>query len=92
LLADDRSTALRRPGVGKDFAAINLDGLTYSQALKKFGVAEVAIWKRRRGDKPTRELGASRDSAGGSLASMIRADAQARVHELIPSIIREEIA
>jgi len=61
-------------------------GLTGKQASKKFGVSEVTLWKWRRDAK----VSAARHSTG-SLTSMVRAEVQARVRELIPAIIREEI-
>lgn len=72
--------------------AVERRGLTYAQASKKFRVSEVTIWKWRRGSKSARERGAGRTSADSSLASMIRAEVQARVREVVPSIIREEVA
>jgi transposase-like protein len=73
-------------------AAVERKGLTYAQASKKFGVSEVTIWKWRRGRKPARERGASRTSADGSLAAMIRSQVSAKLAAILPDIVREEVA
>jgi hypothetical protein len=48
--------------------------------------------EERRASKPARERDAGRASADSSLAALIRAEVQARVRKLVPSIIREEVA
>lgn len=78
-------------------AAAKREGLTGKQASKKFGVSEVTLWKWRRaakGAKMKRHSRAARTKPAtkGSLASMIRAEVHARVRDLLPEIVRAEIA
>ena len=72
-------------------------GLTGRQAAKKFGVSEVTLWKWRRdakgaGQRRPKAAHTGRASANGSLAAIIRAEVQARVREMIPTVVRDEVA
>ena len=72
-------------------AATKRDGLTSRQAAKKFGVSEVSLWKWRKAAKSGARERGRRAQVDGPLAMMIRAEIRARVRELLPVIVREEI-
>ena len=77
-------------------SAAKSEGLTGKPASQPFGVSEVTLWKWRRDSKSamrTRRPRAVRPAASnGSIALLVRTEVQARVREMVPAIIREEIA
>lgn len=81
----------------KIVATADREGLTALQVQKRFGVKPVTYYswrkklgvKGRRGRPPVVVGGAVR---GGDLSAQVRAGVQARVREMLPSIVREEVA
>lgn len=74
--------------------------LTADQVQKKFGVKHVTYysWRKKagikgpRGRKPAAFSAAARAAGGGNLTSQVRAGVQAKVREILPGIVREEVA
>lgn len=74
--------------------------LTAEQVQKKFGVKPVTYysWRKKagirgpRGRKPAAFSAAAAASAGGALGAQVRAGVQAKVREILPGIVREEVA
>src|SRR5437867_3622107 len=78
-------------------SAAATEGLTGKQAAKKFGVSEVTLWKWRRdakGASRVRQPRAGRPvrAADGSLDGLLRSEVRDRIHELLPDLVREEVA
>jgi transposase-like protein len=80
----------------KIVAAADREGLTALQVQKRFGVKPVTYYswrkklgvKGRRGRRPTGGGGLGR---GGEFGAQVRAGVQARVREMLPGIVREEV-
>ena len=72
------------------------NGLTQIAAAKKYHVSAVTIWKWGRDAKTSSRTRAPRGPravpSNESLAMMVRAEVQARVREMVPEIVREEVA
>jgi len=72
------------------------EGLTANQVQKRFGVTPVTYysWRRkygvggRRGDAPM----AARGGGGGSLEQQVRSEVQAKVRQMLPNIVRNEVS
>lgn len=76
------------------------DGLTAEDVQKKYGVKPVTYysWRKKKGIKGPRgrkpasaKAGAGAMLRGGDLSSQVRAGVQAKVRELLPGIVREEV-
>lgn len=73
--------------------------LTAEQVKKRFGVKHVTYysWRKKagikgpRGRKPA-AFAAAKVAAGGTLNSQVRAGVQAKVREILPGIVREEVS
>ncbi len=101
MLASTRWLAMKRKRYTEQerariLSAAASEELTGKQASAKFGVSQATLWKWRRdakGVKMKRQPRALQQGpSNGSLASMIRTEVQARVRELVSTIIREEVA
>jgi transposase-like protein len=87
-----RYTEQERARILSQIAKANLTG---KQAAKQFGVSEVSLWKWRKAASAARQPRAARNGripANSSLVSTVRAAVHARVRELLPSIVRDEVA
>jgi transposase-like protein len=75
-------------------AAAVKEGLTALQIQKKFGVRPVTYysWRKKKGLKGPRGRRPGVASAVGDLSSQVRAGVQARVRQILPAIVREEVA
>ncbi|MCC6652050.1 MAG: transposase [Candidatus Eisenbacteria bacterium] len=79
-------------------ATAQREGLTAEGIQKKFGVKPVTYysWRKKKGLKGPRgrKPGVARAGAalGGDLGSQVRAGVQAKVRELLPGIVREEVS
>ena len=75
-------------------AAAQKDGLTALLVQKKFGVTPVTYysWRKKKGIKGPRGRRPGTQSAGGDLSAQVRAGVQSRVREILPAIVREEVA
>lgn len=76
-------------------ATANREGLTAPQVQKRFGVKPVTYysWRKKlglKGPRGRRPAGAARVQ-GSDLSAQVRAGVQARVRELLPGIVREEV-
>ncbi len=74
------------------------DGLTAEDVQKKYGVKPVTYysWRKKKGIKGPRGRKPASAKAGvvqrsGDLSSQVRAGVQAKVRELLPGIVREEV-
>lgn len=73
--------------------------LTAEQVKKKFGVKHVTYysWRKKagikgpRGRKPAGFSVAAGMAGGGNLNAQVRAGVQAKVREILPGIVREEV-
>jgi hypothetical protein len=79
----------------KILAAADREGLTAPQVQKRFGVKPVTYysWRKKlglKGPRGRRPTGAAR-TQGSDLGAQVRAGVQARVREMLPSIVREEV-
>lgn len=75
-------------------AAAQKDGLTAGQVQKKFGVTPVTYysWRKKTGVAGARGRRAAVAAApAGDLTSQVRTQVQARVRELLPGIVRNEV-
>jgi len=63
---------------------------TVAAAAKKFSVHEVTIYGWRRGAGGGRTEKAS-NSLNGDIARAVRVEVRARVRELLPQVVREEV-
>ncbi len=79
------------------------DDLTAEQVHKKFGVKPVTYysWRKKRGivgkrGRRPKAAGVNASSpalfAGGDLGAQVRAGVQAKVREILPAIVREEVS
>lgn len=71
------------------------EDLTALQVQKRFGVTPVTYysWRKKAGVKGKRGRRASTPaSAGSDIGSQVRAGVQNRVRQLLPAIVREEVA
>lgn len=84
----------------KILAAAKREGLSGPAAAKKFGISQLTFytWRRKSGAKQSRPVGrpsrkgtSGGDLLGGDIADRIRQEIRARVSELLPSIIADEI-
>ncbi len=74
--------------------------LTAEQVKKKFGVKNVTYysWRKKagikgpRGRKPAALSVAGAFAGGGNLNAQVRAGVQAKVREILPGIVREEVS
>jgi len=76
--------------------AIEQNRMTQVAAAKKYGVSTVTIWAWRRAAARPRQ-GARRKAAApalsnGALAELLRAQVRDRLRELIPDVVRQEVA
>ena len=69
------------------------DGLTALQVQKKFGVTPVTYysWRKKKGIKGPRGRRPA-GATGGDLSAQVRAGVQARVREILPTIVRDEVS
>ena len=79
------------------FADIRANGLTQVAAAKKHGISAVTLWKWRSDAKGTRRASRSRAvqpgrATNGSLDGLLRSEVRARIREMLPEIMREEVA
>jgi transposase-like protein len=76
--------------------AAQAEKLTAVQVQKRFGVTPVTYysWRKKSGIKGPRgrRPGAASAAGGGALAVQVRAGVQAKVRELVPNIVREEVS
>jgi transposase-like protein len=74
--------------------AAQKDGLTALQVQKKFGVTPVTYysWRKKKGIKGPRGRRPGAAAGDGSLSAQVRAGVQAKVREILPGIVREEVA
>ena len=80
-------------------AAAVAEKLTAGQVQKRFGVKHVTYysWRKKAGLKGPRgrrpaALVAAAGGADGSLGAQVRAGVQAKVREILPAIVREEVS
>lgn len=81
-------------------AAALSEKLTAEQVQKKFGVKPVTYysWRKKagikgpRGRKPAAFRAAAGAAGGGVLSAQVRAGVQAKVREILPDIVREEVS
>lgn len=81
-------------------AAALSEKLTAEQVQKKFGVKPVTYysWRKKagikgpRGRKPAAFRAAAGAASGGALTAQVRAGVQAKVREILPGIVREEVS
>lgn len=80
-------------------AAAVAEKLTAGQVQKRFGVKHVTYysWRKKAGLKGPRgrrpgALAAAAGGASGSLGAQVRAGVQAKVREILPAIVREEVS
>ena len=74
--------------------------LTAEQVQKKYGVKPVTYysWRKKagikgpRGRKPAAFKVAAGAAGGGNLTAQVRAGVQAKVREVLPGIVRDEVA
>lgn len=74
--------------------------LTAEQVKKRFGVKHVTYysWRKKagikgpRGRKPAAFAAAARVASGGGLNAQVRAGVQAKVRQILPAIVREEVS
>jgi transposase-like protein len=80
----------------KILAAAQTGSLTALEVQKRFGVTPVTYysWRKKRGiTGPRGRRPANQSAPGGSdLSSQVRAGVQSRVREILPGIVREEVA
>ncbi len=80
----------------KIIAAAQAKGLTALEVQKRFGVKPVTYysWRKKLGLKGQRgrRPAVAVNPPTGDLSAQVRAGVQARVRELLPSIVREEVA
>jgi transposase-like protein len=74
-------------------AAAQKEGLTAAQVQKRFGVTPVTYysWRRKYG-VGTRRSAAARPATGGSLERQVRIEVQAKVRQILPTIVRNEVS
>ncbi len=72
------------------------DGLTALDVKKKFGVTPVTYysWRKKSGAVAKRGRGPAKISAGGGsdLTSQLRTEVRAKIQELLPGIVKSEVA
>jgi transposase-like protein len=75
-------------------AAAQKEGLTALQVQKKFGVTPVTYysWRKKKGIRGPRGRRPGSGSSGGALSAQVRAGVQSRVREILPEIVRQEVA
>jgi transposase-like protein len=76
--------------------AAQKEGLTALQVEKKFGVRPVTYysWRKKKGLRGPRgrKAGAFSLAGGNAITAQVRAGVQAKVREVLPSIVRDEVA
>src|SRR5262245_2875066 len=75
--------------------AAQKEGLTATEVQKRFGVTPVTYysWRRKYGVGGRRSGGAAlRSNGGGSLEQQVRTEVQAKVRQILPSIVRNEVS
>lgn len=78
-------------------AVADRDKLTAAQVKKRFGVTPVTYysWRKKRGlagrRGPHARVGRAVATGGSDFSSQVRAGVQAKVREVLPSIVREEV-
>jgi transposase-like protein len=74
--------------------AAQKEGLTATEVQKRFGVTPVTYysWRRKYGVGARRSGGAAVSSNGGSLEQQVRTEVQAKVRQILPSIVRNEVS
>ena len=81
-------------------AAAVAEKLTAEQVKKKYGVKHVTYysWRKKagikgpRGRKPAAFAAAAGLAGGSNLGAQVRAGVQAKVREILPGIVREEVS
>jgi transposase-like protein len=70
------------------------DGLTALQVQKKYGVTPVTYysWRKKKGIRGPRGRRPAMVARGGDLTAQVRAGVQARVREVLPTIVRDEVS
>jgi transposase-like protein len=73
--------------------AAQKEGLTANEVQKRFGVTPVTYysWRRKYGVGARRSSGAARAN-GGSLEAQVRSEVQAKVRQILPTIVRSEVS
>jgi transposase-like protein len=74
-------------------AAAAKQGLTAAQVQKKFGVTPVTYysWRKKTASAARGGRRGPGRPAGGGLAVQVRSEVQARVREMLPGIVRQEV-
>src|SRR5439155_14719212 len=74
--------------------AARKDKLTALQVQKKFGVTPVTYysWRKKKGIRGPRGRRPALVARGGDLTAQVRAGVQARVREVLPGIVRDEVS
>ena len=75
-------------------ATAQKEGLTANQVQKRFGVTPVTYysWRRKYGVGGRRTGAVMRASGGGSLEQQVRSEVQAKVRQILPNIVRNEVS
>ena len=74
-------------------AAAQKEGLTAIEVQKRFGVTPVTYYSWRRKYGVGRRSGATlRSNNGGSLEQQVRNEVQAKVRQILPTIVRNEVS
>ena len=78
-------------------SAARRDGMTAKEVQKKYGVTPVTYysWRKKSGAPPARRgrrpASAMAASGSGGFAAQVRAGVQAKVREILPGIVRDEV-
>lgn len=75
--------------------AANKDGLTALQVKRKFGVTPVTYYSWRKKQGLTRRRGTGSllvAGAGGDLTQQVRSEVRAKVRQIMPGIVRNEVS
>ena len=76
-------------------AAAQKEGLTANEVQKRFGVTPVTYysWRRKYGVGARRGGGAPvMRACGGNLEQQVRSEVQAKVRQILPGIVRNEVS
>jgi transposase-like protein len=74
--------------------AAQKEGLTATEVEKRFGVTPVTYysWRRKYGVGGRRGSTTTRANGGGSLEAQVRSEVQAKVRQILPTIVRSEVS
>lgn len=74
-------------------ATAQKEGLTANQVQKRFGVTPVTYysWRRKYG-VGNRRSGAALSAGGGNLEQRVRSEVQAKVRQILPGIVKNEVS